>query len=126
MAKAPRRPQIRSAFPQRQAPKGGKMSLGGLQQQMSQLQVQMEQMQESLATETVSVTAGGGMITVVANGRQEIESVVINPQAVDPEDVEMLQDMILAAVNEALQKAKELADQRMGALTGGLDIPGLV
>jgi hypothetical protein len=97
-----------------------------MQQQVIQLQEEMMKAQEALKEETVTATSGGGMITVVANGHQEIESIAIDPQVVDPEDVEMLEDMILAAVREALEKAKELAEERMGALTGGLNIPGLV
>lgn len=101
------------------------MSMGNLQQQMLQLQEQMAQTQEALGAETVTATSGGGVVTVVANGNQQIESIKIDPQAVDPQDVEMLEDMVLAAVNEALTKAKSLAEQKMGALTGGLDLPGL-
>ena len=76
--------------------------------------------------EEVTATSGGGMVTVVANGQQDILSIVIDPEVVDPEDVEMLQDMILAAVNEALESSRNLVNDRMGALTGGLDIPGLM
>lgn len=120
----PRRPVNRSSFNPSQ---GGKSrpSRGNLQQQMLQLQEQMAQTQEALGAETVTATSGGGVVTVVANGNQQIESIKIDPQAVDPEDVEMLEDMVLAAVNEALSKAKVLAEQKMSALTGGLDLPGL-
>lgn len=126
MAK-PQRPKSRSRFPAPER-RQGRASLGGMQQQLAQMQEEMARVQESLGAETVMAAAGGGMVTVVANGHQEIESITIAPEIVDPDDVEMLQDMVLAAVNEALQKAKELAESKMGALTGGLDlnIPGLM
>ena len=73
----------------------------------------------------VEASAGGGAVKVVATGKQTLESVAIDPAAVDPEDVEMLQDLVLAAVNEALEKARTIAGERMGAITGGLGIPGL-
>lgn len=98
---------------------------GNIQQQMAQLQEQMMQTQEALKDEQVTATAGGGVVTVVANGHQEVLSIQISPEAVDPDDVEMLQDMILAAVNEALERARNLASERMSALTGGMNIPGL-
>lgn len=101
------------------------MSAANLQQQMIQLQQQMLEAQEALKDEEVTATSGGGMVTVVANGHQEILSITIDPEVVDAEEVEMLQDMVLAAVNEALESAKNLATERMGALTGGLDVPGL-
>jgi DNA-binding YbaB/EbfC family protein len=86
----------------------------------------MMQAQEALKDEEVTATSGGGMVTVVANGHQQVLSVTIDPEVVDPEDVDMLQDMVMAAVNEALDQSRELASERMGALTGGVDIPGLV
>lgn len=117
--KGPRPPR-----PPRQRSAG--MGQGNLQQKVSQLQEQMAQAQEGLKDETVTATVGGGVISVVANGHQEVLSIAIDPEVVDPEDVEMLQDMVLAAVNEALERSRELASERMGALTGGLDIPGLM
>jgi DNA-binding YbaB/EbfC family protein len=96
-----------------------------LQQQMMQLQEEMARSQEALKEEQVTATAGGGMITAVATGQQELVSISIDPEVVDPEDVEMLEDMVLAAVNEALEKSRELAAERMSAYTAGLDIPGL-
>jgi DNA-binding YbaB/EbfC family protein len=102
------------------------MSPQGMQQQVMQLQEQMAQTQEALKDEEVAATAGGGIVTVVANGHQEILSIVIDPEVVDPEDVEMLQDLVLAAVNEALESSRNLASERMSALTGGLNIPGLL
>ncbi|MSQ28800.1 MAG: YbaB/EbfC family nucleoid-associated protein [Dehalococcoidia bacterium] len=97
-----------------------------LMRQAQQLQARMVKMQDELGNETVEGTAGGGVVTVVVNGHQVLQSVKIQPEAVDPSDVEMLEDLVLAATNEALEKAREMASQRMGALTGGLRIPGLM
>jgi DNA-binding YbaB/EbfC family protein len=95
-------------------------------QQLQKLQEEMVKTQEALGDETVTVTAGGGAITVVISGHQKIQSITIEPEVVDPEDVEMLQDLVMAAVNEAIDKSRQLAADRMGALTGGLSIPGLM
>ncbi|MHB1004877.1 MAG: YbaB/EbfC family nucleoid-associated protein [Chloroflexota bacterium] len=92
---------------------------------LQQMQKRLNKIQEELAAETVEGTAGGGVVTVVATGQQAIQSIKISPEAVDPEDVEMLQDLILAAANEALNKSRELAAQRLGALTGGIKLPGM-
>jgi DNA-binding YbaB/EbfC family protein len=97
-----------------------------MQQQILQMQEEMLKTQESLKDEEVTATVGGGMVTAVVNGQQELLSVAIDPEVVDPEDVEMLEDMVLAAVNEALVKSREMAAERMSAFTGGLDIPGLM
>jgi len=94
-------------------------------QQMKALQEKMAKIQEELGSKTVESTAGGGMVTAVANGNQELVSVKIEPQVVDPEDVEMLEDLVLAAVNDVLRKAQQLAQSEMGKLAGGLNIPGL-
>ena len=94
-------------------------------QQIKVLQEKMAKIQEELATKTVESSAGGGMVTAVMNGRQELVSLKLEPQVVDPEDIEMLQDLIVAAVNDALRKAQELAANDMGKLAGGLNIPGL-
>ena len=91
-----------------------------MRQQIQRLQEQMLQTQEALGDETVSVTAGGGAITVVMSGHQRVESILIEPEVVDPEDVEMLQDLVIAAVNEAIEQSQSMAAERMGALTGGL------
>lgn len=96
-----------------------------LLQQAQQLQVKMAKIQEELASETVEATAGGGAVSVVATGKQHIQSITVTPEVVDPDDIEMLQDLVTAAVNEALEKSQRLATQKMGALTGGLNIPGL-
>ena len=95
-------------------------------QQLQKLQEEMLKTQESLGEETVTVTAGGGAITVVISGHQKIQSITIDPEVVDPDDVEMLQDLVMAAVNEAIDESQKLAADRMGALTGGLSIPGLM
>jgi hypothetical protein len=94
-------------------------------QQVKALQEKMAKMQEDLASKTVEASAGGGMVTVVVNGRQEVLSMKIDRQVVDPEDVEMLQDLVVAAVNDGLRRAQEMAASEMGKLAGGLNIPGL-
>lgn len=99
--------------------------MGNMMKQAQQLQARMLKMQEELAGRTVEATSGGGMIRVAANGRQQITSVRIEKEVVNPEDTEMLQDLILAAVNEALAKSQEMVSSEMGKLTGGLKIPGL-
>ena len=93
--------------------------------QAQQIQARLAKAQEDLEAETVEGSAGGGAVKVVVNGKQILESVSIDPAAVDPDDVEILQDMVLAAVNEALAKSQELANERLGAITGNLKIPGL-
>jgi len=93
--------------------------------QLQKLQEEMVRTQEALAEETLEVSVGGGAVTVVITGQQRVQSIHIAPDVVDPEDVEMLEDLIVAAVNEAIEQSQGLAADRMGALTGGLDIPGL-
>jgi DNA-binding YbaB/EbfC family protein len=100
-------------------------NMGNMMKQAQKLQARMLKMQEELAGRTVEATAGGGMVKVVANGRQQIVSIAIEKEVVDPEDVEMLQDLLLAAVNDALTKSQEMVSAEMGKLTGGLGIPGL-
>ena len=95
------------------------------QKLMQQMQNRLLKMQEELAEATVEATAGGGAVKAIATGQQKLVSIEIDPSAVDPEDVEMLQDLVLSAVNEALAKAQELAAQRLSGLTGGMKIPGL-
>ncbi len=102
---------------------GGNMNK--MMKQVQKMQQDMLKLQEELAGRTVESSAGGGAVKVIANGKNEVISVEIKPEAVDPEDVEMLQDLITAAVNEALKKAQELVSAEMGKLTGGLKIPGL-
>jgi len=99
--------------------------MGDMMKQVAKMQQKMEAIQKELAEKEVEGSAGGGMVKVVANGQQEILSIKIEKEVVDPEDVEMLEDLILSAVNQAREKAAELQSQSMGALTGGLNIPGL-
>lgn len=94
--------------------------------QVQQLQEQMLKAQEELSTKTVEVTVGGGAVRIVMNGQQELQEIEISPEVVDPEDVEMLQDLIVAAVNEAVARSRDLAQESMGSLLGGLQIPGLM
>lgn len=99
--------------------------MGNMLKQAQKLQSKMLKLQEELAEKTVETTAGGGMVKVVANGKQQLVSLQIEKEVVDPEDVEMLQDLILAAVNDALAKSQEMVSTEMGKLTGGMNIPGL-
>ncbi len=94
--------------------------------QAQKLQSKMASLQKEMAEKTVEATAGGGMIKVAANGRQQILSIQIEKEVVDPDDIEMLQDLILAAVNDALAKSNEMVSAEMSKLTGGLKIPGLM
>ena len=93
--------------------------------QAQQLQRRMAQLQEELESATVEATSGGGVVTVVVTGKLTVESIEIDPEVVSPDDVEILQDLIMAAVNEGLSNAQEMVSSRMGELTGGLNIPGL-
>lgn len=97
----------------------------GSVKQLQQFQQRLLKAQEELGNRTVEATAGGGAVTVVMDGHFRVRSVRIDPDAVDPNDLSMLEDMILAAVNEAVAKAQEMAQQQMSAITGGLNIPGL-
>ncbi len=99
--------------------------MGNMMKQAQKLQAKMLKMQEELADKTVEATAGGGMIKAVASGKQQILSIQIEKEVVDPDDVEMLQDLILAAVNDALAKSQEMVSGEMSKLTGGLKIPGM-
>ena len=99
--------------------------MANMMKQAQQLQAKMLKLQEELAEKTVESSSGGGMVKVIANGRQQIVSIQIENEVVDPDDVEMLQDLVLAAVNDALNKAQEMVSGEMGKLTGGLNIPGL-
>ena len=96
-----------------------------LMRQAQQLQAKLEKTQEELANTTLEASSGGGAVTVVVTGQQEIKSVKISPEVVDAEDVAMLEDLVLSAVSEALRESRELAASRLGALTGGLKLPGL-
>ena len=105
------------------------MKKGGLGQMMKQaqkMQAQILKIQEEMGARSVEASSGGGMVTVTANGKQEILSIRIEPEVVDPEDVEMLQDLVVAAVNEALKKAQEMVAEEMAKVTGGMQLPGLM
>jgi len=99
---------------------------GNLVRQAQQLQAKMLKVQEEMATRTAEASAGGGMVTAVANGKQELVSIKVEKEVVNPEDVEMLQDLIVAAVNAALKKAQEMVSEEMKRLTGGINLPGLL
>lgn len=101
-------------------------NFGNMMKQAQKLQTKMLEMQEELGNRTVTAQVGGGMVEVVANGRQEILSLRIDPEVVNPADTEMLQDLILAAVNEALNRSREMVSAEMAKLTGGFKIPGLM
>jgi hypothetical protein len=94
--------------------------------QAQKIQEKMVRVQEELAEKTVEATAGGGMVTAVVNGKHELTSLKIEKEVVDPEDIEMLQDLIVAAVNEGIRKSQEMAAQEMSKITGGFNIPGIV
>ncbi len=105
------------------APRGGQ---AGQQNMLQALQQKMLETQEALAAETVEVSVGGGAVTVVMTGQQKMQSIKIAPEAVSADDVEMLQDLIVASVNEAIEKSQQLAAGKMSAITGGLGLPGLL
>ena len=98
---------------------------GNMMKEAQRLQREMERMQEEIGKKTVEATAGGGMVTVQANGKQELLAIKIEPDVINKDDAQMLEDLVLAACNEALRKSRELVTQEMGKLTGGLKIPGL-
>ncbi len=102
-----------------------KKMLGDIMREAQKLQAEMQRLQAEAKTKTVEATSGGGMVTVVANGGGEIVSLKIEKDVVNPEDVEMLQDLILAAANEALRRAHQMVNDEMAKLTGGLQIPGI-
>ncbi|MBW2369313.1 MAG: YbaB/EbfC family nucleoid-associated protein [Deltaproteobacteria bacterium] len=99
--------------------------MGNLMKQAQKLQGQMMKMQEEAEAQTIEASAGGGMVRVVVNGKQQILSLDIEKEVVDPDDVEMLQDLVLAAINDALAKSQEMMTEKMSQLTGGMNIPGL-
>ncbi|HHX50021.1 MAG TPA: YbaB/EbfC family nucleoid-associated protein [Clostridia bacterium] len=103
----------------------GMGNMGKMMKQVQKMQSDLARVQEELADKTVSATSGGGVVEVTINGKQEVQAVKIDPEAVDPEDVEMLEDLILVAVNEALRKSQEMAAEEMNKVTGNLKIPGL-
>ncbi len=102
----------------------GMGNMGNMMKQVQKMQKEMARLQEELEQKTVDISVGGGAVTVVATGKKELKEIKIKPEAVDPDDVEMLEDLILAAVNEALRKAEEMMTGEMAKITGGLGIPG--
>jgi len=101
------------------------MGMGNLQRMAQQMQQQMLRIQAELETTTVDGTAGGGVVAATVTGKQELVSVTIDPSVVDADDVDMLQDLVVAAVNDALRASREIAEQKMSAVTGGLRLPGM-
>jgi len=101
----------------------GKMN--SMMKQVQQMQTQMKEVQEQLGDKEVEASAGGDMVTVKVSGHQELKEIIINKEVVDPEEVDMLQDLVVAAVNEGLRKAADMAQQEMGKVTGGMNIPGM-
>ncbi len=100
--------------------------LGNIMKQAQQMQQKMARVQEELQSREVEASAGGGMVTATVNGAQQLVALKMEPSVIDPEDVEMLQDLVLAAVNEALKKSQAMAQEEMSKITGGMNIPGLM
>jgi DNA-binding YbaB/EbfC family protein len=122
--KKPRNPINRAGGrPMGGVPGMGGGGMGNLMGQMQKLQEEMAKTQAQLETEEISATAGGGMVSVVATGDKKIKSITIKREVVDPDDIEMLQDLVLTAVNDVLGKIEELTEERLGGLTGGLGLP---
>jgi nucleoid-associated protein EbfC len=103
----------------------GMPNMGNLMKQAQQFQNKMARLQQELGQKTIEATAGGGMVTVVVNGQQELVSIKIDPEVVDPDDIDMLQDLVLAAVNDGMARAKKMVNDEMGKLTGGLNLPNI-
>lgn len=103
----------------------GMANMQGMMKKVQKMQQDMLKMQEELKNRTVEATAGGGAVTVVVTGRKTVEKVTIAPGAVDPEDVEMLEDLVTTAVNEAMRKVDEMTEKEMGKITGGMKLPGM-
>ena len=104
---------------------GGGMNMNQLMKQAQKMQQQMAEAQESLASQSLEVSSGGGAVKVVINGEKKIQELTISPDVVDADDVEMLQDLVMSAINEAIRQIDETASAQMSKLTGGLNIPGL-
>ena len=105
--------------------KGGMNNMQGMLKKVQKMQAEMTKLQEDLKTRTAEATSGGGAVTAVANGNKEVVSITIKPEAVDPEDVEMLQDLIVTAVNDAMKKIDAMTETEMGKITGGMKMPGV-
>jgi DNA-binding YbaB/EbfC family protein len=103
----------------------GMPNMGQLMKQAQQFQAKMAKMQEEVGEKTIEASAGGGMVSVVVNGKQEIVSIRIDPEVIDPDDKEMLQDLVMAAVNDGMSRAKEMINEEMGKLTKGLNLPNV-
>ena len=103
----------------------GMANMQGMMKKVQKMQQDMLKMQEELKNRTVEATAGGGAVTVVVTGRKTVEKVTIAPSAVDPEDVEMLEDLVTTAINEAMRKVDEMTEKEMGKTTGGMKLPGM-
>lgn len=101
------------------------MNMNKMMKQAQKMQAKMEKMQEEMADKTVEATAGGGVVKAIVNGKQELVDLEIDPEAVDPEDVEMLEDLILAAVNEAMSEVQDMVNGEVSKLTGGMNLPGM-
>lgn len=105
---------------------GGNMgNMQGMMKKVQKMQADMAKLQEELKTRTVETTVGGGALTIVVNGKKEVESIKIKPEVLDPEDVELLQDMIVSAVNEGMRQIDEMTEREMSKITGGLKLPGM-
>lgn len=104
---------------------GGMGNMGAMMKKVQKMQTDMLKMQEDLKKRTVEASAGGGAVTVVVSGKKEVKSVKIDPSAVDPEDVEMLEDMILTAINDGMKQIDEMTEKEMGKVTGGMKLPGM-
>lgn len=103
---------------------GGMNNMQGMMKKVQKMQAEMLKLQEELKTRTIEITTGGGAVTLVVNGKKELDSIKIDPAAVDPEDVEMLQDLIVTAVNEGMRKIDEMTEKEMSKVTGGMKLPG--
>lgn len=103
----------------------GRGGMGNIMKQAQMMQKRMAQLQEELETRRVEASSGGGMVKAVVSGKQQLISLTIDPKAVDPDDVEMLQDLVVAAVSEALKESQKMSQEEMGKITGGMNIPGL-
>lgn len=104
---------------------GGMGNMGAMMKKVQKMQADMLKMQEDLKKRTVEASVGGGAVTVVVSGKKEVKSVKIDPSAVDPEDVEMLEDMILTAINDGMKQIDEMTEKEMGKVTGGMKLPGM-
>jgi len=103
----------------------GRGGIGNIMKQAQVMQKRMAQLQEDLEQRRIEASSGGGMVTAVVSGKQQLISLRIDPKAVDPDDVEMLQDLVMAAISEALKQSQKLAQEEMGKITGGMNVPGL-